>query len=295
MAKTPLSADSLCTSTDESDASFQTLPHDRIIVGRTVSLVPVEILHIDGLWRQLSDATNKKLLWDVYGVIPTSKTHIWGIISYHLESHPDGAAWTVLDKTAREILGWAAVQPRAEDSTTVECAIFLLQLPRSEQRMDAWFYFSVLLFNDLEFETVEVRAGKLDASSNLSRAGGITLIGVLARQLRDEGRSIDSDIYVLRRAKWPNVYAAVKAWLDAKDVCMGISTNTHSALDWSGILEGAAREWTAPADERWRDYVRDPGSNSMSQPGNACPGDRAYVYLLCVCSSPVDWHDDRGR
>ena len=235
MSEASPSAASPCTS-PESDTGYRTLPRDRVLDGRTLTLVPVQERHVEILWRQLGDEDNAKLFLEAYGVSCSSKLDLWTIMQNHADTFPESAAWTIIDKHSRKAAGWAVLQPSPEDSSSIDCALFLPRLSRSEVGSEAIHCLSCLIFNDLEFEKLEFRAGKLNESSGPQGGPlGITLIGVLSRQLRDDARSINSDLYVLPRQKWPHVYAAVKAWMDAKAICTGTATGAPVPLNNIGI------------------------------------------------------------
>lgn len=66
---------------------------------------------------------------------------------------------------------------------------------------------------------------------------GYTLIGVLSRQLQDEARTKESDLYVLTRRQWSHVYAAVKAWWGSKEGFQaGFVVGSSPALKGFGFL-----------------------------------------------------------
>lgn len=232
---------SSCTS-PESTQGYPPLPQNPEIEGRTIRLVPLSPSHIDGLWQSFNDADNIKLFAQWYGdVICKTKDSLWKALTAHKERHEGSRTLTILDKPTSRVLGWTELHTTSanpdrtfdSDPGTVHAALFLPRPSRSERGTETIHHLGRLIFNELEYATLAFRAGKLDESCG-PRGGpmGITLIGVLSRQLRDDRRSGVSDLHVLPRARWPDVYAAVRAWLDSREGGEGVGR----ALEGWGVV-----------------------------------------------------------
>ena len=223
MADTSPSTASSATSPDSIDGFCLALPPIHAIEGRTIRLVPLEASHLDGLWSSLKDPNNTRLFAYCYKQPCRTREHLWATLSEYRADDLDSMTLTILDKRNDKAIGWTVLQTVADPSTTtVHCALFLPRLSRSERGTETIHYLGRLLFDSphTNTTTLSFRAGTLSESTG-PRGGpmGMSLIGILSRQLRVDGDSSGEkgDLYVLRRKEWPFVREAVAAWLDARE------------------------------------------------------------------------------
>ncbi len=129
---------------------------------------------------------------------------------------PHAITWTIIEYTTQRPIGWAVLRSSIHDASTAEVSIFLRRARRSERGTECIHHINPLLFEHLGYRTHEFRAGTLKECTGPSGGQlGMSLIGVLSRQLKDVPRSKESDLYVLTKEQWPAVMAAVRALLDA--------------------------------------------------------------------------------
>ena len=200
-------------------AGMQQPKNRATIEGRSVRLVSFAAEHIHAYWHLLEEKENVALWRQVYHVEPgTLDEFLATILNTLTTSEGKGmATWTVVDKATLRMLGWATLTASSADPQVAECALFLPRLPRSERGTECIHYIGAVVFEELDFQRLEFRAGTLAESWGPGGGWqGITIIGVLSRQLLDKDRSQESDLYVMTKEQWPAVKAAVKAWLEMK-------------------------------------------------------------------------------
>ena len=188
------------------------------IEGRSLRLVPFKTEHGGAYWTLLQrEPENTALFRQIYHVQPSNEQDVSATIVASLsclgDDNTDGTVtWTVGDIATNTVLGWAILTTTSAAPRLAECALFLPRLQRSERGSECIFYLHLIVFDEMELERLEFRTGALEDSEGL----GITIIGVLQRQLLDKSRSQDSNLYVITRDQWPVIKKAVMAWLEMK-------------------------------------------------------------------------------
>ncbi|KAK4569529.1 hypothetical protein LTR86_003292 [Recurvomyces mirabilis] len=190
------------------------------VVGHTVEIAKIEDKHIGPLWTLLQEEENIRLYRQLYHIDPTSEEDLGRDLLASSQNNADTKATrAIINKYTSDVLGWLIVRSQDPDTSamTAEAAMFLPRALRSERGTETMYYVSHTVFDNLDYEKLEFRAGtSTEAWGPGGGQLGRSLIGVSSRQMLDRSRSAESDLFVVMKAQWPVVSLAIGAWLDSK-------------------------------------------------------------------------------
>ncbi|KAK3073194.1 hypothetical protein LTR53_005433 [Teratosphaeriaceae sp. CCFEE 6253] len=193
------------------------------IDGASLRLIPFHAEHIHDYWPLLQEKENVALWRQTYHVEPGSKSSCLANINESLTGCDDidsTAMWSIMDDWGHGVIGWATLTTASAAPDLARCVLFLARLSRSERGTECIHFLGAILFEELDFQRLDFRAGTLVESRGPGGGWqGITIIGVLSRQLLDKDRSQESDVYTMSREQWPAIKSAVRAWLESKTRC----------------------------------------------------------------------------
>lgn len=181
--------------------------------GPKVDVCPLRPEHVPALWAatMAQDSINAKLFKQTYGMSCSNADMLASIIHARRREQTHFSFVAVAHSTGTPSHWMTLHFPADGSAKSVIVARFLESRARTTQQVEALYLVLCHLFDELHYETVEIRRPILERDHNAS--GSWLLADVWRRSLLDPAKSGVSDVCVLPSKKWAAARLAAEAYI----------------------------------------------------------------------------------
>lgn len=194
------------------------------LTGRTVTLEPMSLDHVDGLFDCVCGSDNESLWQYLPGGLPAGKPQFLDFIKELIEA-TDRIFYTILVHDGRQADGNPKLRPAGflslmridTANRVIETGSILLskQLQRTIPATETMYLLAKYVFEELSFRRYEWKCDNLNAPSrNAAARLGFSFEGVFRQHMIVKQRNRDTAWFSMLDGEWDRVKRGFEAWLD---------------------------------------------------------------------------------
>ncbi|MCJ1360016.1 MAG: hypothetical protein MMC33_010019 [Icmadophila ericetorum] len=187
-------------------------------IGRYITLEPIALDHVDGLWQTIGGLENATL-WDYMFEKPLLERQAFEDFIVHLLRDEKAPSFTILGNHIGKALGYVQLLNVDAANRVIEIGVmFSKLLQKTPAATECTYLLARHVFEELGYRRLQWKSNTLnEASRRAALRLGFTFEGVFRQHYIIKGRSRDTAWFSIIDSEWPILKWAFQVWLNSEN------------------------------------------------------------------------------